>query len=97
MLGIFNSPLGQIIGPHLSAKKLARMVEEYMGFEQFEFIQDNVAVFEQAETQKLAQEVQQQGQEEQQEPLEAGLLEAGMAEAGLQEEQVEDSDIPIQQ
>jgi len=93
MLGIFNSPLGQIIGPHLSAKKLAQMVEEYMGFEQFEFIKDNVAVFEQAETQKLAQDIQQQAQNELQEPLEEGLLEAGMQEAGLTDNEVVDETI----
>jgi hypothetical protein len=85
MLGIFNSPLGQIIGPHISAKKLAQMVEEYMGFEKFDFIQDNVAIFEQAESQKLAAEVQQQGQQEMQAPLEEGLIDASIEQAGLGE------------
>ena len=51
--------MGQLIAPHISAKRLAKMVEEYMGFEQYEFIKDNAAIFEQAETQKLANQAQQ--------------------------------------
>lgn len=53
LLGIFNSPIGQMIAPHVSAKEMAKLVEEYMGFEKFGLVKDNVAVFEQAETQKL--------------------------------------------
>jgi len=51
--GIFNSPIGQAIAPHISNKQLAKLVEEYMGFEKYGLVKDNVAVFEQAETQKL--------------------------------------------
>jgi hypothetical protein len=73
MLGLFNSPMGQLIGPHISAKRLAKMVEEYMGFEQYEFIKDNAAVFEQAETQKLANQASQSIQAEAAVPTEAGM------------------------
>lgn len=68
MMGLFNSPMGQVIAPHISAKKLAGMVEEYMGFEQYDFIKDNAAIFEQAETAKLQQQVQQTMQAEQATP-----------------------------
>ena len=68
MLGVFNSPMGQLIAPHLSAKRLAKMIEEYMGFEQYEFIKDNAAIFEQAETQRLVNQVQQSIQAEQATP-----------------------------
>ena len=68
LLGVFNSPIGQIIGPHLSAKRLAQMVEEYMGFEQYDFIKDNVALFEQAESQKLVNEIQVSLQEQEAQP-----------------------------
>ena len=51
--GIFNSPIGQMISPHVSAKEMAKLVEEYMGFERFGFIKDNIAIFEQQETQRL--------------------------------------------
>jgi len=70
MLGVFNSPLGQLIGPHISAKRLAKMVEEYMGFEQYQFIKDNVAVFEQAETQQIIEQVKQTMQSQEAVPLE---------------------------
>jgi hypothetical protein len=81
MIGLFNSPMGQLIGPHISAKRLAKMVEEYMGFEDYEFIKDNAAIFEQAETQKLINEIQASMQVEQAQP---GMEEQMMA----QQEQV---------
>ena len=68
MLGVFNSPMGQAIAPHISAKRLAKMVEEYMGFEKYEFIKDNAAIFEQAETQRLVNQVQKDMQMENTEP-----------------------------
>jgi hypothetical protein len=72
--GVFGSPLGQIIAPHISSKKLAQLVEDFMGFEQFDFISDNVAIFEQAETQKLINEAQTQMEVQQQVPAEEGML-----------------------
>jgi hypothetical protein len=58
LVGIFNSPVGQIIMPHVSGKELSKMVEEYMGFEKFKFIKDNAAVFEGKETQRLMNQAQ---------------------------------------
>ena len=86
MLGIFNSPMGQIIAPHISAKRLAKMVEEYMGFEQYEFIKDNAAIFEQAETQKLINQVQQGIDGEQTVPLEENLIDNSMDSTSMPEE-----------
>lgn len=74
MLGVFNSPIGQTIAPHISSKRLAQMVEEYMGFEQYDFIQDNVAISEQAETQRLMNQAQETLQIEQATPLEENLI-----------------------
>lgn len=71
--GVFNSPIGQIISPHISSKKLAQLVEDFMGFEQFDFISDNVAIFEQAETQKLINEAQTQVDVEQMIPAQEGI------------------------
>lgn len=78
MIGVFNSPVGQVIGPHISAKRLAQMVEEYMGFEQYGFIKDNAALFEQAETAKLTQQVQQTLETQQSTPIEESMLDATM-------------------
>jgi hypothetical protein len=64
MLGVFNSPIGQVIAPHISAKKLANMVEEYMGFEKYDFIKDNAMLFEGAEQEKLKLQIQQDLQQQ---------------------------------
>ena len=68
MLGIFNSPIGQTIAPHISAKRLANMIEEYMGFEKYDFIKDNAQLFEGAEMEKLKMQVQQDLQTQQMQP-----------------------------
>lgn len=68
MLGVFNSPIGQYIAPHISAKKLANMVEEYMGFEKFDFIKDNAALFEGAEQEQLKMQIQQDLQAQSMQP-----------------------------
>jgi len=64
LTGIFNSPVGQVIAPHLSPKQLAKMMEELIGVEKFQLIRDNVAVFENAETQKLAEQTQEDAEVE---------------------------------
>lgn len=74
MLGVFNSPIGQTIAPHISSKRLAQMIEEYMGFEQYDFIQDNIAIVEQQETQKLINQAQEEVEIQQATPLEENLI-----------------------
>jgi hypothetical protein len=68
ILGVFNSPIGQMIAPHISPKNLAIMVEEYMGFEKYNFVKDNAAIFEMAEQEKLKMQIQQELQSQQVEP-----------------------------
>jgi hypothetical protein len=74
LTGVFNSPIGQIIAPHVSGKKLAQMVEDVMGFEQFDFMSDNIAIFEQAETQRLVQQSQQNLEVEAATPVEETMM-----------------------
>lgn len=74
LTGVFNSPIGQIIAPHVSGKKLAQMVEDVMGFEQFDFMSDNIAIFEQAETQRLVQQSQQNLDVEAATPVEETMM-----------------------
>lgn len=74
LLGVFSSPIGQVIAPHVSAKRLAQMVEEYMGFEQYDFIRDNVRIAEEAETQRLINQNQQTLEVEQITPVEENML-----------------------
>lgn len=56
-----NSPLGQdpAINVHFSGKKLAGIVQEMLGLERYDIVQDNVRVAENAETAKLVQAAQQ--------------------------------------
>ncbi|MCK9371542.1 hypothetical protein M0R04_16640, partial [Candidatus Dojkabacteria bacterium] len=74
MLGIFNSPIGQMIAPHMSAKALAKLIEEQMGFEQYQFIRENIAIAEQAETQALINQTQASLQNAEAVPVEEQML-----------------------
>jgi len=56
--GVMTSPIGQVIAPHMSSKKLARLVEEVLGFERFDLFSDNIGIIEQAETQRLVNQIQ---------------------------------------
>ncbi len=74
LLGVFNSPIGQMIAPHVSSKAVAHMIEEYMGFEKYAFIKDNAAIFEQQATQRLINQASQTLELEQQQPVEESML-----------------------
>ena len=64
------------------------MVEEYMGFEKYGFIQDNAAIFEAAEQEKLKMQIQQDIQDQQQTP--------GIEEETLNQDlQQMEQDLPI--
>ena len=79
ILGVFNSPIGQMIAPHISPKQLAVMVEEYMGFEKYNFVKDNAAIFEAAEQEKIKMQIQQDLQSQQQAPgMEEQMLDQQM-------------------
>lgn len=55
--GVFNSPLGETIAPHVSSMALAKLTEDILGLNRFDLIQENIAVFEQGETQRLMNQV----------------------------------------
>ena len=79
MLGVFNSPIGQMISPHVSPKLVAKMIEEYMGFDQYGFMQDNAALFEAAEQEKIKMQIQQDLQAQEAGPsMEENMLEQEM-------------------
>lgn len=54
--GLLGGPLAQVLGPHLSSKSLARLVEDVMGLSRYDLFQPNIAVFEQQETARLVNE-----------------------------------------
>lgn len=55
---LMGSPMGQTLAPHISTKALATLVEDSLGLERFGLFKPNVAIFEQAETQRLAGQAQ---------------------------------------
>ena len=57
MLGVFNSPIGTLIAPHVSSKKLATMVEDLFGLDRYDLIKDNIAIVEQAESARLSNQL----------------------------------------
>jgi len=60
LLGFVNSGAYQDEGvkAHVSGKKIAELMEEHLGLERFELVQDNIRVAEQQETQKLVAQAQ---------------------------------------
>lgn len=51
-----NTPLLDIVRPHMSSKALYRLIEDNMGLAKFDLFSDNIAVEEAAETQRLMQQ-----------------------------------------
>lgn len=49
LLQIFNSPIGQVIMPHVSAIELARLVEDHLGLKKFKLVSPNIGLQEQQE------------------------------------------------
>lgn len=72
--GVFTSPVGQLIMPHVSALKLAELVEDIIGLGRYELFKPNVAIFEQQETARLANQVQEELEVEQTQEPPQGIL-----------------------
>lgn len=68
--GVFNSPIGELLRPHTSTKQLAKLVEDVLSLRRFELFSDNINIFEQAETQRLVNQVQEDVMAEQATPTE---------------------------
>ena len=60
LLGFVNSAAYQdpSVAAHVSGKKIAQLMEENLGLERFELVQDNIRIAEQQDTQKLATQAQ---------------------------------------
>jgi len=52
-IGIFNSPIGQMIAPHTSGKALTNFVNDVTGLKGYDIFKYNVAITEQKETQSI--------------------------------------------
>lgn len=65
LVGIMNSPISQILAPHISSKSLARLVEDIMGLGRYDLFSPNAAIFEQQDTQRIAAQASEELQMEQ--------------------------------
>ena len=64
LTAVFDSRMGEFVAPHTSGKQLAELIEDSLGVERFGIFQDNIAITEQAETQRLSQSTEQAVMEE---------------------------------
>lgn len=69
MTSLWQTPIGNMIAPHTSSKQLAKLVEDVMGLGRFSLFSPNVAVFEQQETARLANQAQEDLETEQAMPV----------------------------
>lgn len=60
VIGILNSPIGQMIAPHTSGKALTKFVEDITGLSAYGIFSENIAILEQKDTQAIIN----QGQED---------------------------------
>lgn len=60
LMGLVQSPLWQDpnVRAHISGKAIAKLVEELLGLDRFKLVQDNIQLFEAAETQGMRQQVE---------------------------------------
>lgn len=65
VIGIFSSPVGQMVQPHTSTKNLAKFLNDTTGVAAYEIFQPNVAIGENQETQRQVQQAQEDLQVEQ--------------------------------
>lgn len=68
LTGVFNSPVGQMIAPHVSSKKLATLVEDLIGVGRYELIKPFIQVEEQQELQEYVNSAQESTIEKEQLP-----------------------------
>src|SRR5690554_3477871 len=53
LVGVLNSPIGQMIGPHTSGVEMSKFISDVLGLKGWEIFRPNVAISEQAKTQQL--------------------------------------------
>lgn len=70
IVGIFNSPIGQMIMPHTSGIAMSQFVNDVVGLTGYEIFRPNVAVAEQQQTSSLVNQAQEDNQVQAQVPPE---------------------------
>ena len=62
LMGLANSPLLQIVSPHLSSKNLANLLEEVLGLKKFDLFSEFAGIEEQAEAAQFANQIEEDAQ-----------------------------------
>jgi len=70
LIGVFNSPLGALVGPHTSGKELTKFVNDIAGLDGYNIFSPNVSIFEQQETQQIANQASEDLEVQSQTPAE---------------------------
>lgn len=73
LIGVAGSPLWPLVAPHTSGKGVTRFVEDITSLSGYALFKDNIAVFEQQETQRLMQQTQEDLEVEATGPSEADV------------------------
>jgi len=58
LIGVFNSPMGQLLGPHTSALGLTEFIKDVIDLKGYNVFQANIAITENQETQALANQAE---------------------------------------
>tara|TARA_R110000851_G_scaffold193962_1_gene344730 strand:- start:688 stop:2448 length:1761 start_codon:yes stop_codon:yes gene_type:complete len=58
LMGVFNSPIGQMVMPHTSAKVMTQVISDIIGLDGYKLFEPNVSIKEQQELQSVAQQAQ---------------------------------------
>lgn len=69
IIGVFNSPIGQMIAPHTSGVTMSKVVNDIIGLTGYDLFIPNIAVEEQHETQAAVNQSQEDLQTEQSQPM----------------------------
>ena len=72
LVGVFSSPLGQMLAPHTSALAISKFVNDVIGLNGYNIFSPNIAVEEQHETQALVGQSQEDLQVQQSVPMPPG-------------------------
>ena len=65
---LFNGPIGQMIMPNVSTNELTKLIEEALQLQRFDLFSENAQLFEQAERQQVAGQIQEEMAVQQQQP-----------------------------
>lgn len=73
IVGVFSSPIGQMIAPHTSSKAMMKFVDDVTGLKGYDIFRPNVAIAEQQETAALANQAAEDNQVAATMPVEPGI------------------------